>query len=108
MSFLSVLHDIGSIFGKITPIVTSLEPVIGAIPVYGTAFNTIFNSIVTIEGLFAGVLQAGTTKKAVVTTIVNATITTAQAVPAAVLSAAIDEIVAALNTLQVAQGKVTG
>ncbi len=105
MSFLSVLKSIGGVFGKVTSVVTPLEPVIGAIPVYGPAFDTIFNAVVSVEGLFTGVASAGAAKKSVVTTVVNATVPAAQAVPPATLSTTIDEIVAALNALQAAQVK---
>ena len=105
MSFLSVLKSIGGVSGKVTAVVQPLEPVIAAIPVYGPAFNTIFNTVVSVEGLFAGVASAGATKKSFVTTVVNATVPAAQAVPAATLSTTIDEIVAALNALQAAQVK---
>lgn len=105
MSFLSVLKSIGGVFGKVTAVVTPLEPVIGAIPVYGPAFDTIFNAVVGVESLFAGTLKTGAAKKAAVTTVVNATSPAPIAEPA--LSASIDQIVAALNQLQAAQAVVS-
>ena len=105
MSFLSVLTSLGGGFGKVTSVVTPLEPAIAAIPVYGPTFDTIFNAVVSVESLFTGVASAGAAKKSVVTTVVNATVPTAEAVPPATLSTTIDEIVAALNALQAAQVK---
>lgn len=103
MSFLSVLKSIGGVFGKVNSVVAPLEPVIAAVPVYGPAFDTIFNAVVSVEGLFAGAVSAGAAKKSVVTTVVNAALPAAQAVPAPTLSTTIDEIVTALNALQTAQ-----
>ena len=107
MSFLSVLQSINSVFTtKINPVVTSLEPAIGAIPVYGPAFDAIFNTVVAVESLFAGLGGAttGVAKKTVATTVLAAV---APAIPAATVSSTIDEIVAALNALQAVQAKVS-
>jgi tRNA U34 5-methylaminomethyl-2-thiouridine-forming methyltransferase MnmC len=118
MSFLSVLKSIGGVFGKVTSVITPLEPVIAAVPVYGPAFDSIFNSVIAVEQLFANLLptttpagtpaataQAGALKKSVVTAIVNSTAATP--IPEATLSTTIDQIVAALNALQAAQAKVS-
>ncbi len=105
MSFLSVLKSIGGVFGKVTAVVTPLEPVIGAIPVFGQEFNTVFNAVVAVESLFAGTPKTGAEKKLVVTKVVNATSPSPITEPA--LSASIDQIVAALNQLQSAQAAVS-
>lgn len=104
MSFLSVLKSIGSVFGKVESVVVPLEPAIAAIPVYGPAFDGIFNMVVGVEGLFAGAAKAGAAKKATVIAAVNAT--APAPVPETTLSTAIDQIVAALNQLQAAQAAV--
>lgn len=111
MSFLSVIKSIENVFNKVTSVVTPIEPVIATIPVYGVAFDTIFNTIVAVEGLFTGLVpqtsvqvKTGSTKKAVVTTIVNSTVPTP--IPEATLSTTIDQIVAALNQLQAAQASI--
>ena len=103
MSFLSVLKSIAGVFGKVDAVVTPLEPAIAAIPVYGPAFDGIFNAVVGVESLFAGAAGAGAAKKAAVTAVVTAT---APTVPAETVSATIDQIVAALNALQKAQAAV--
>jgi hypothetical protein len=109
LSFLSVLKSIGSVFGKVTAVVTPLEPVIAQVPVYGPAFDTVFNAIVGVEGLFVGATTAATTvgaaKKTTVTAIVNAT--TSATIDQAALSGAIDQIVGALNSLQAAQASLS-
>lgn len=108
MSFLSVLKSIGGVFGKVTAVVQPLEPAIAAIPVYGPAFDTIFNTVVSVEGLFAGAASGlGAAKKSVVTQVVAATVPAAQQPAPATLSTTIDEIVAALNALQAAQAKAS-
>jgi len=108
VSFLSVL---GSIFGKIeavvgkvNPVITALEPAIAAVPVYGPAFDAVFNAVVGAEQLFLPVPASGAAKKAAVTAIA------ASVVPVAApesVSKAIDGIVAALNTLQAAQAALS-
>lgn len=115
MSFLSVFKSIGKVFGKVNAVVIPLEPVIAAIPVYGGAFDTIFNAIVGIESLFVGTVGAaaaggagnGAAKKTAVTAIVNATVAAPASIPDTTLSTTIDQIVAALNQLQAAQAALS-
>jgi hypothetical protein len=106
MSFLSVLKSIGSIFSHIGGIVTPLEPVIGIIP-GGGAFNAIFNAVVNTEAIFQGAASgtASAAKKAVATTIVNAT--SPAPIEPAVLSTGIDQVVSALNSLHAASIPLT-
>ncbi len=119
MSFLSVLKSIGTgvenVFGKATAIVTPLEPVINVIP-GGAAFSTIFNSVVGVEQLFAGIGTQATAaapatvsaaKKSIATQLVTATLPAGTPVlTPEQMSAAIDQIVAGLNQLQAVQTSV--
>ena len=102
MSFLSVLKSIGHVFGEITTAAAPLEPLIGAIPVVGPIANTILQAVIAAEGLITTAAN-GSAKKAVVTAIVNAQHT---GVDQTTLSAKIDQIVAAMNALQVALASI--
>ena len=104
MSFTSVLKSIENFFTKTVAVVQPLEPIISVIP-GGVIFNTIFNSIATIEGAFAGITGLGAAKKAAVTAIVNST--PGISVASDTLSTTIDEVVTGLNALQTAQNKVS-
>lgn len=106
MTFLSVVKSIGGVFNKINAVVQPLEPAIAAIPVYGPAFDTIFNTVMSVENLFAGSVSGlGAAKKTVATTIVNAT--APEPIDSAALAMAIDQIVTAMNTLHSAQAAVS-
>ena len=104
MSFISVLKSITSVFTKVNDIVAPLEPTIAAIPGWGSAFNLIFNSVMTVEQLFASIPnQTGAQKKQVAETVINASV---PGFDPTVLSTVIDEIVTAMNQLQATQAKL--
>ena len=94
MSFLSILKDIGKGFEVGVGEASKLSGVISLIP-GGSLVNTVISSITAVEQLIPGTAQ-GTAKKAAVTTIVNAA---QPGVDQSKLSAVIDQIVAALNSL---------
>ena len=94
MSFLRILGKIGSVFEKVVPIMTPLEPLIAAVP-GGVIFDTIFNAVVSVESQIT-VANAGPAKKSAVMTIVSAQ---HPAASQETVSQAIDEIVSAFNAL---------
>ncbi len=102
MSFLSVLKTIGHVFVTGTAVATSVEPLIGAIPVAGPIAVTILNAITAAEGLITTAAN-GAVKKQVVTAVVNAQ---HPGVDQSHLSTTIDQVVAAMNALAAALASV--
>ena len=86
-------------------VVTPLEWVIGAIPLFGQEFNTGLNAVVAVESLFAGTPKTGAEKQACCDKkAVNATSPSPITEPARLLIS-LDHIVAALNQLQLRAGR---
>lgn len=115
MSFLSVLKTIGSVFEKIAGINNQLQPVISAIP-GGAAFETIFNTVVSVEQMVAAALGGtpppsspalAAAKKSLADQIIASTPQGAALTPE-VRSAAIENVVTHLNGLQEIQSTVAG
>jgi len=106
MSFKSVLQTIGHAFavgiGDASAVGAAAAPVLGLIPGVGTIADTLFGGIAAVEALITP-SGSGAAKKATVTQIVNAV---HPGIAPATLSDAIDGIVAALNLLQDAVGKL--
>jgi hypothetical protein len=103
MSFVGVLK---TIWHGIEAGATDVAPytgVISAIPVFGGPAAIAIKAIVAVEGILPSPGN-GPAKKAAVTALVTSAVPT---VNSAQLSAAIDEIVAALNALTAATSKVT-
>ena len=103
MSFLSVLKSIGHVVATAAGVETQFAPVVGAIPVAGSLINTIFNSIVAVEGLITAANQ-GPLKKQIVTAIVSAQHPEADK---KALSTTIDNVVAGMNTVDEALTNVS-
>ena len=97
MSFLPILKDIGHVFETGIGEASKLSGVISLIP-GGSLINTVVSSITAVEQLIPAT-GAGAAKKAAVTTIVNAA---QPGIDQSKLSAVIDQIVAALNSLWLA------
>ncbi len=115
MSFLSVLKVIGNVFTKVAGINTQLQPIISAIP-GGAAFETIFNTVVSVEQMVAAALGGtpppsspalSAAKKALADQIIAST-PEGSALTPETRSAAIDNVVTHLNGLQAIQTTVAG
>ncbi len=112
MSFLSVLKTIGHVFDKVVGINTQLTPIIDAVP-GGAAFEVIFNTVVSVEQMIAGVLGANVpstpalsaAKKAMAVAVIAANPATASMAPETV-STGVDQVVANLNALQATQARI--
>ncbi len=106
MNLLSVLKSIGHVLltglEDGTKIGVAASPAIGLIPVWGPVAVTALGAISAAEKLIPGPSQ-GAAKKTVVATILAAS---QPQVPTATVSVAIDELVAALNALSAAMGKL--
>ena len=106
MSFLSVLQKIGHVFSvgvnDAAAVGSAALPVLSLIPGVGTVAGTVFGAITAVESLITP-SGSGAAKKATVTQIVNAV---HPGINQTTLSDAIDGIVAGLNLLEDAVGKL--
>jgi hypothetical protein len=97
MSWLSVIGKIFTGVQTATNAIAPVAPIIEAIPTVGGIFGVIFNTVVQVESLVPQPGKGADVKKPVATTLINAQV---PGLDQAQLSAAIDSLVAALNSMQ--------
>lgn len=102
MSFLSVIKSIGHVFQVGIDDVSPFLPIVSVIPGVGPIVATVFKSIIAVEQIITPA-NSGATKKAAAIQIINAV---HPGLNQAELGTAIDGIVAALNLVEQAIGKL--
>jgi hypothetical protein len=102
MSFLTILKGIGHVLQVGVTDVAPFAPLIGAVPVVGPIFTTVFQSIFAVEQIITPA-NSGAAKKAAAIQLINAV---HPGLDPAALGAAIDAVVAALNSVEAAIGKL--